>query len=170
MMLTELYGQGVRATLVAMSGIGSLTLIADAQSVDERIFGISVGVIRELGSFGLIACLVLGALWLIKKAVESAVPALVRFLENVTTSFLEELKKTREEHTSSLREERAARERLIVDFREMLQSHKGDIGKKMDGVKASIDCVKESIDEGNDIVSSLVTELSQRPCQLEGGK
>ena len=141
-MIDGVFQHGVKAALVTAGTLWSWS-VATAGIGDEQLFGMSVNTIRELGSFGLIAVFVLGVLWLCWKAI----PVLIAMLERTKDQFVAEIK-----------EERIARERSVEAFRDMLKSHKSDLGDKMDSIK-------DSIDEGNDIVSSLVTELSQRPCQ-----
>lgn len=158
-MLNEITCQVVKSCLVTGVGIfGFLATTADIQ--DERIFGVSVGVVRELGSFGLIVVLVLGVLWLFKKAVEIAVPKMVEFLEKTSSNFLGELEKTREGHAAEMVAERAAREKSVDAFREMLQAHKSDLGNKLDAIR-------ETTAAGNTISEKLVTELETRPCQIK---
>lgn len=158
-MLQDISCQIIKSCIVTGVGVfGFLATTADIQ--DERIFGISVGVVRELGSFGLIVVLVLGVLWLFKKAVEIAVPKLVEFLEKTSTNFLAELEKTREGHAAEMMAERAAREKSVDAFREMLQSHKHDLGIKLDAIR-------ETSAAGNTLTEKLVTELETRPCQLK---
>lgn len=146
--MNDLFCQAVKSAVVTAGGISGMFIVADSMPADEKLFGLSVNTIRELGSFGLVAVFVLGVLWLCWKAL----PVLITMLERTKDQFVAEIK-----------EERIAREKSVDAFREMLKSHKGDLGDKMDRIK-------ESIDEGNDIVSSLVTEISQRPCQKERGK
>jgi len=123
---------GVSAYLVATGAVG-----------DEELFGISVNTIRELGSFGLVALFVLGVLWLFK----AMVPKILGLVESTIASFLEELKL-----------ERLAREQSVRDFQAMLNTHRNDLGAKLD-------TTNKSLEDGNKIMSDLVEALSERPCQ-----
>lgn len=158
-MLHELTTQIVKAVLV--TGMGVFGFLATTDGIqDEKLFGISVGVIRELGSFGLIVVLVLGVLWLFKKAVEIAVPKFVQFLEKTTETFLAELEKTREGHAAEMVAERAARERSVDALREMLAAHKHDLG-------VNIDKLRETAAAGNELTEQMIQELHERPCQMK---
>jgi hypothetical protein len=128
---------------VGISGIG----IASAVTGDERLFGVSVSTIRELGSFGLVAVFVLGILW----AIKAILPKLLEFLATTKDGFLNELKETRTGHAEELRQERISREAQTEAFREMLRAHRGE----------TVAAIKEQ----TGYVADLVKELKGRPCQ-----
>ncbi len=153
----------VIAAIVVPSGVifGSLAtalLATGGLDQDERIFGVSISAVRELGSFGLIVVAVLGGLWIIKKGLEFAVPKFIEFLEATTSKFLLEQKTMREGFASEMKEERSLREKSLTDFREMLSAHRSSLGEKMDGVR-------EAVEDGNKISEELVIQLKGRPCQ-----
>ena len=128
---------------VGISGIG----LASAVTGDERLFGVSVATIRELGSFGLVAVFVLGILW----AIKAILPKLLEFLAQTKDGFLTELKETRTGHAEELRQERISREAQTEAFREMLRAHRGE----------TVAAIKEQ----TGYVADLVKELKGRPCQ-----
>lgn len=111
-MFDELISAAIKGATITASGIGGL-FIATADVTDDRIFGVSITAIRDIGSFGLVTIFVLGILW----GIRMIVPALAQFLRETRDGFMQELKSERE-----------LRERNTIE-----------IGGKLSEVKAAID-------------------------------
>jgi len=99
--------------------------------------------VREFGSFGVLVAFSL----LVILGLRAMVPKMFDLFVGTIDAFKQEMK-----------EERLAREKSVNDFREMLSSHKSDLGGKLIEVR-------QAIEDGNDINQSLVSELQKRPCQ-----
>ena len=130
----------LKLTGVSGMSIGGIFLAAANLSGDPD-FDKWIVAVREMTSFAIIGILVLGAAFLIYKII----PVVAEFLSNLTERHLEELQKERE-----------ARERSLVDFREMLHAHS--------------DKVAEKIEEQTNQLKELCKEVSGRPCQLPSFK
>jgi hypothetical protein len=141
-MINAFLHRTIESIILTGSGLGTL-MMATAEIADERIFGISIQTVRELGSFGLIALLVLSTIL----GAKALIPMACKFFDDTRKGFMDELKLERE-----------MREKNMDAFRDMLSSHKGDLGAKMGEVKVAIE-------EGNRITKDLVTEMKSRPCQ-----
>jgi hypothetical protein len=126
----------LRITGVSGMSIGGVFFAAANLSGDPD-FDKWIVAIRELTSFAIIGILVLGAAYLLYQIV----PIISKFLTDLTNRHLDEL-----------RLEREARERSLVDFREMLHAHS--------------DKVAEKIEEQTHTLQALCKEVSGRPCQL----
>ena len=126
----------LRITGVSGLSIWGLNLAAANLSGDPN-FDKWIVAVREMTSFAIIGILVLGAAFLIYKII----PVVAEFLSNLTERHLEELQKERE-----------ARERSLVDFREMLHAHS--------------EKVSEKIDDQTNALKDLCKEVSGRPCQI----
>lgn len=111
-MFDELISTAIKGATVTASGVGGLFL-ATADIADDRIFGVSITAIRDIGSFGLVTIFVLGILW----GIRAGVPAFLQFLRETRDGFFAELKN-----------ERDLRERNAID-----------ISAKLNDVKSSID-------------------------------
>jgi len=131
-MFDHIFSSGLKLVGIIGAGLAGVTLSESAHS-DQSLL---VTGIERMGSFALIAVFVLAILWGLGKLV----PQILSGLEKTKDQFLCELK-----------EERTSREKSVDAFREMLGSHKNDLGEKLD--------------EGNRLTRALVEELKSRPCQ-----
>jgi hypothetical protein len=128
-------------SLLKLTGVSGMSIggvfLAAANLSGDPDFDKYIVAVRELTSFAIIGILVLGAAFLIYKII----PVVAEFLSNLTERHLEELQKERE-----------ARERSLVDFREMLRAHSEKVAEK--------------IDDQTDALKMLCKEVSGRPCQI----
>ena len=131
-MFDHIFSNGLKLVGLIGAGLAGVTL-SEAEHTDQSLL---VTGIERRGSFFLIAVFVLAILWGLGKLV----PQILAGLEKTKDQFLCELK-----------DERASREKSVEAFREMLGSHKADLGEKLD--------------EGNRLTRELVAELKSRPCQ-----
>lgn len=163
-MINELFVQ--TSKLVVAGGAAQFVILAAATSAEENLnLGPWVAGLRELGSFWLVAVILLGVGWFLKKYV----PIILEQQEKRYTSFFTTIEALRVSNETSLNAERVLREHSMDAFREMLASHKTDLGGKLDGIKdsnkASLGEVTKQLEEGNKITENLVNELKSRPCQ-----
>jgi len=139
-------------SLLRITGVSGVSIwginLATANLSGDPSFDKWIVAVREMTSFAIIGILVLGAAFLIYKII----PVVAEFLSNLTERHLEELQKEREAREVSSREDRAARERSLTDFREMLQAHSEKVAEK--------------IDDQTDALKTLCKEVSGRPCQI----
>jgi hypothetical protein len=131
-MFDHIFSSGLKLVGIIGAGLAGVTLSESAHN-DQSLL---VTGIERMGSFFLIAVFVLAILWGLGKLVPQ---------------ILSGLEKTKDQFLSELKEERASREKSVDAFREMLGSHKNDLGEKLD--------------EGNKLTRELVAELKGRPCQ-----
>jgi len=131
-MFDHVFSNGLKLVGIVGAGLFGVTLSETGHS-DQSLL---VTGIERMGSFALIAVFVLAILWGLGKLVPQ---------------ILSGLEKTKDQFLSELKDERASREKSVEAFREMLGSHKADLGEKLD--------------EGNRLTRALVDELKSRPCQ-----
>jgi hypothetical protein len=131
-MFDHVFSNGLKLVGIVGAGLFGVTLSETGHS-DQSLL---VTGIERMGSFALIAVFVLAILWGLGKLVPQ---------------ILSGLDKTKDQFLSELKDERASREKSVEAFREMLGSHKADLGEKLD--------------EGNRLTRALVDELKSRPCQ-----
>lgn len=141
----EFYTAVLKAGGVTLAGVGSIFLAT--MPTDPGQIDMYLKALREFGSFALVVAFVGGCIW----GAQKLIPKTLEFVSTFLTT-------TRDEFLNELKSERTMRESNMNAFREMLQSHKGDLGGKLDDVKTEIT-------KGNVLVEDLVKALKTRPCQ-----